>query len=258
MKNFILHNKLKLVYTVILLMVIAVACNMPVTQTESAGNMMIWTVPAENSDAISKIDKLHWLASAKVTKNESTNNGKAEILYTAVLSNSSDEQVNSYRKELEAIGGITSLKITPLNYDVKRPLYSAALHNFFSVNIDATGMSDQDLEAEVQRQLKENGVDMKVYFKTGPDGRRDMSIEKKQDNNDPKSYEIRIDDKNGQEKIKLVEKKADPDKFKGKSDEEIRKMIKEENPDVKDSDIKIIREGDNVQVKVEVEKKEQK
>ena len=184
---------------------------------------------------------------------------KPEILYTAILANSNREQINTYKKDLESIGGISSLKITPMNYDVKRPLYSAALNNFFSIDINASGMSDQDVENEIQQKLKEQGVDMQVKVRTDDKGRRDLMIKMDPDKNNPgtpKSFEVNVDDKNGQEQIKLSQKQADPDKFKGKSDDEIRKMIREEsgNPDLKDNEIQITRNGDKVSVKVQVER----
>jgi hypothetical protein len=100
---------------------------------------------------------------------------------------------------------------------------------------------------------------MKIQFKTGTDGRRDIFIEK-HDNKEPGTYELNIDDNNGKEKIKLMNKKADPDKFKGKTDDEIREMVKEDlgAPDMKDSDIQITRDGDKVQVKVNHDEKEAK
>ena len=59
-------------------------------------------------------------------------------------------------------------------------------------------------------------------------------------------------------KMKEIRKNGsgDPDRFKGKTDDEIRKMIKEDfgNPDIKDDEIEIIREGDKVIVKVNVNK----
>ena len=260
MKYFVLTNKLKLVYAVIALVVVVGACNMPVTQTENIGNMLSWIVPAENSDAISKIDNLGWLKNAQVSKNENINNGKKEILYTAVLKSVTDEQLNNYRKELESIG-VTTVKFIPVNQNVKRPLYSAALNDFFSININATGMSDEELENLVQKQLKEEGVDMKIHFKTGTEGRRDIIIEKEDFDNaskEPKTYEINIDDKNGEEKIKLMQKKIDADKFKGKTDQEIRDIVKKDldNPNLRDDEIQITRENGDTKVKVNVKREE--
>lgn len=82
------------------------------------------------------------MKNAQISSNENTDNGKQQILYRIVLQNTTEEEAKNYCKA-EAIGGITTIKITGMDYDVKRPLYSAALHNFFSINIDATGMSDE-------------------------------------------------------------------------------------------------------------------
>lgn len=260
MKNFIMAHKLRLVYTVIALVVVIGACNMPVTQTENVGNMITWSIDKDNTEAISKIDGLPWLKTAdQVNKNGNINNGKEEIIYTAVLQSTNEGQIASLRNDLEKIG-VSSLKIIPINNDIKRPLYSAALNNFFSININANGMSDEELQTEVQRQLKEQGVEMNIQFKTDANGKRDIIIiqEKGNETNTPKSYEINIDDKNGQEKIKLMQKKADPEKFNGKTDGEIRDMVKKDlnNPDLKDENIEITRDNGKPHVKVQLDKKE--
>lgn len=252
MKNFFFANKLRLVYTVVALAVIIAACNMPVTQTETAGHVIALSVPAENKDFQSKLGSLQWMKNAQVSANENTNNGRQEILYTIMLPNTTEEQVKNYGKEIEALGGITMIKIKPVNYDVKRPLYSAALDNFFSIKIDATGKSDEEVQAEIQKQLDEQGIKMKFGFGKGPDGKRDIRITK--DDNTPQSMELTIDENNGKEKLKVFSKKVDPGKFKNKTDKEIREMVRKDfdNPHIKDEEIKITREGDDVKVKVEV------
>lgn len=257
MKNYFFSHKFRIAYAVIFLAVIVAACNMPVTTHEPMGNVITWSVDKKNTDAISKIDALPWLKTAdQINKNGNINNGIEEIIYTAVLQKSTEEQVASFRNDLEKIG-VSALKIIPIKNDVKRPLYSAALNNFFSININATGMSDDELQAEVQRQLREQGVEMNIQFKTDANGKRSIMMinEKGNETNTPKSYEINIDDKNGQEKIKLMQKEAVPGQFKGKTDQEIRDYVKQQNPDqnLKDSEIKISRDGDNVQIKVERE-----
>lgn len=254
-KNYLFAHKLRLVYTIIAFVVLIGACNMPVTQTETAGQMITLVTPADNAGFQEKMNALPWMKNAQVTSNESTDGGVSQVLYTIILPNATEQEVKAYCKELEAIGGITTIRIKSLDYDLKRPLYSAALDNFFSIKVDATGMSDEELEREVQRQLKEQGVEMNIHFTTGPDGRRDFLIESPESDKNPKSFEMTIDENNGNEKFKLFQKKAEPEKFKGKTDEEIRKMVKEElnNPDIKDEDIKITRSGNDVQVKVEKE-----
>lgn len=58
--------------------------------------------------------------------------------------------------------------------------------------------------------MKEQGVDMKFKFTTGPDGRRDIMVERDgtiDANKEPQQFEMNIDDNNGKEKIKLMTKK---------------------------------------------------
>lgn len=263
MKNFFFGTKLRLVYTIIAFAVLIGACNMPVTQTESAGQMITFTIPKENGDFVNKMNELPWIKNAQITTNENTNNGRAQLLYRLVLPNTTKEQVKAYANELEALGGIVTIKITGMDYDVKRPLYSAALHDILSIDIDATGKSDEELKNEIESKLREQGVDMKFKFTTGPDGRRDITVEHDQlldANKEPKSFEMNIEDDNGKEKIKLFTQKADPKKLEGKTDSEIREMVRKDlgNPELKDSDIIIERTGKEVKVKVNFDEKEVK
>lgn len=259
MKNFFLAHKLRLVYTIILLAVIVGACNMPVTQTETAGTIISLTVPAENTDFAQKLNSLDWIRSAQVSSNENTDNGVKQTFYNIMLPNANEEQAKQYAKQIEALGEITTIRIKPINYDVKRPLYSAALHDFFSVDINASGMSDDELKKEMETKLKEQGVDMKFSVTTSPEGRREIKVQnegKIDANKEPQSFEMNIEDNNGQEKIKMLTKKADPKRFEGKTDKEIRDMVRNDlgNQELKDSDIIISRKGGKVQVKVEVNK----
>jgi hypothetical protein len=259
MKSFFLAHKLRLVYTVIVFAVIVGACNMPVTQTETAGTIISLTVPAENTDFASKLNSLDWIRSAQVSYNENTDNGVKQTFYNIMLPNANEEQAKQYAKQIEALGEITTIRIKPINYDIKRPLYSAALHDFFSVDINASGMSDDELKKEMETKLKEQGVDMKFSVTTSPEGRREIKVQnegKIDANKEPKSFEMNIEDNNGQEKIKMMTKKADPKRFEGKTDKEIRDMVRNElgNPELKDNEIIITRDGGKVQVKVEVNK----
>lgn len=261
MKIFFFGNKLRLVYTIIAFAVIIGACNMPVTQTESAGKMITLVVAKDNTTFQAKMNELPWIKNVQVTSNDNTNNGRQQTLYRIVLPNTTEEQVKAYADEMEKLGSVVSIKISSMDYDVKRPLYSAALHDFFSVDINATGMSDEELQKDIESKLNEQGVDMKFFVKTGADGKREIMVERdsKLDvSKEPKSFEINVEDDNGKEKIKMMTKKADPEKFKGKTDQEIRDLVRKDtgNPDLKDSDIIIERKGDEVLVKVDVERKE--
>lgn len=66
-------------------------------------------------------------------------------------------------------------------------------------------------------------------------------------------FDMTITDGNNVEKIKQLRKESgDGNKFKGKTDEEIRRIVREDFPDadLRDEEIQIIRNGDDVKVKV--------
>jgi hypothetical protein len=263
MKNFIIAHKMRLVYTVIVLAVIIGACSMPVTTHETVGHMLTWTVPL-NTDAAQKISSLSWIDKSRLSVNENTNNGIKENLYSLLLPNTTQEQVEPFKKDLENIKDVTSVKIFPLNEDVKRPLYSAALYKFFRVNIDAAKMNDEELKQEVTRQMKEAGFENpNVQFKTDGNGKRmlTMKIDHPDElTKDPKNFELRINDNGNQEVIKTVTKPLDKEKLKGMTDEQIRQYIKEQNKEVKleDKDIQIERKNGEVMVKVSKDSGNQK
>jgi len=260
MKKYFLANKLRFAYPVIALALIIAACSMPVTQKETVGNMMTWTVDKSNTSAISDIQNINWGSNSQLSVSENTDNGKAQNIYNLMLPDGSPDKIEYYRKQIEAINGVTSLKVYPLQGDVKRPLYSAALYKFFRVNINGTGMSDQELQQEITKDLKEQGADnMNVKVSTNSEGRRDLKIELTGDHksDDSKSVEVNVNDGNNKEDLKIIQKKSDPGKFKGKTDDEIRKMVKEDlnNPEITDDNIKISRDSNgDVQVRVQVEK----
>jgi hypothetical protein len=255
MKNYFLAHKMRLVYTVIVLAALIGACSMPVTQHETLGYVMSWSVPKGTSS--DQIDQLQWVKNGQLTVYDNSNSGVINRTYNLVLPPGSEQQINSYRKDLERFNDITFLKIVPLNENVKRPVYAVALNSVFKLNIDATKMSNEELENEVKEQLESLGFGItNIDFKTDENGRRmiKLNLEHTDSNKMPGNFEMKIKDGNNEEVIKTVKKQAD--QFQGKTDEEIRKLVKEDlnNPDIQDKDIHITRENGKVNVKVEVEK----
>lgn len=251
MKNYIIIHKMKLVYTMIALALIGGACSLPVTQNETIGHVLSWTMPSGSStDAMYK---LPWMDQTKLSVSENVNNGKTDYIYTLMLPGSTENEITQYQKDLKKILDITSVKVFPLNENVKRPLYSAALHTFFRINIDAGKMSDEELAKQIESQLKENGVNTStINVKTQNDGHREIKLQLDQNDKTTSDFELRINDGNNKEMIKEKRNTIDGGRFNGKSDDEIRKMVKEDlgNPDIQDKDIQIIREGNGIKVQV--------
>jgi hypothetical protein len=259
MKNYFAVNKKRLAYAFIVLALVVVACNMPVTQHETVGHMLTWTADKKNSDAASHINNLGWLKNVQLNVTESNTGGKTEVQYSAMLPDASTEQLHAYIRDLEKINGVSSVKLFPLNEDIKRPLYSAALFNFFKVDINAHNLTDKEVEEQITKQLKEGGIENpNIEVKTDEQGRRMIRMKVEDtDLKDGKSFEVRVHDGKNEEVLKRMKFHSDRD-FKGRTDDEIRKIIKEDlkDEDIKESDIQIIRENGDVKVKVikEVEK----
>jgi hypothetical protein len=258
MRTYIMAHKMRLVYTVIVLAVLIGACSMPVTQHETVGHILTWTVPV-NPDVTQKINSFSWIDKSKLTVNENTNNGNIEVLYKLFLPNTTREQVETYMKELESIKELTTIRVFPLNEDVKRPLFSAALYNFFRINLDATKMSDKELEQELTKQMKEAGFEVPIVeFTTDENGKRMFKVQLEnhdKTNNEPKNFELNVNDGNNKEVLKFSTKPLDKEKLKDMTDEQIRQYIKEQHKEIPldDKDIQIERINGDVKVKVQKE-----
>ena len=172
--NIILSgNKSKLAYAFLILAFLIAACNYPVTQEESAGDVMKWSVSKDNTEAISQIQNLDWIKNGVVNVIEDGN----YIVYSFIIPKEDHNNVTEYNKQLEAITGIDQINIFPLNETVKRPVYSALLNNLFKIDINATNMSDSELSNEISAQLKSAGLEAaQVDFEKDENGNRRVKI----------------------------------------------------------------------------------
>jgi hypothetical protein len=257
MKEYFLKHKIQFAVTILLAILIA-ACNMPVTQNDTVGYVLSWTAPTSSSTAVTDgLNKLNWYKNSTVTMDIKNNNGLETVEYKLVVQSSDDKTVMSYKNDLEKINELTSIKIIPLNESVSRPVYSAALHSFFKIDINANKMSDEEVQKEISRQLEDAGFnDMIVSYKKDETGKKKLDIKlkdgiKKEGNN---NFRVDVRDVNGQQVIKMKTGKEDVDLSK-MTDEEIRTYIKEKNKEdnLTDKDIKITRNGNSVSVNVEKE-----
>src|SRR5690606_1718377 len=108
-------------------------------------------------------------------------------------------------KELESIPGVVEVNIMPLTEEVERPLYSKVLDDLFKININAKNMSDQELSAEVERQLKEGGIEVQtVNFRRDENNRRLIDIKMSEDGK-PRSFQLNIND--GDQKMRIEERR---------------------------------------------------
>jgi len=264
MKNFFAFNKFKLVYSILILAVLFAACNVPVTQNETIGNALNWKVSKSSSAAIEKINSLPWMDKSKLSVQEQTEGDKIMLYYNLVLEAKSNDEIQSYMKQLQDIKDIATIQIFPLNQTTKRPLYAAALHSFFRVDVDATNMSDAEVSNELQRQLKEAGIDViTIDYKKNAQGERMLEIHPTESGLNAleeaakgKDFELSVKDGKNEQFIK-TRHKSETLNFEGKSDEEIKQLVvedmKKNGTDVKPEDLKIERD-EKGRVKIEFTK----
>jgi len=254
MKEFFMASKIRIAYAVLALAFVVAACNYPVTSNENAGDVITWNVDPSNADALTKIKSLPWLSNGPVKVEARDINGVEERNFSFVIPKEDHGKAAAYKSELEKIPGVSSVKIVELNQTVKRPVYSEILHQLFKIDINATNMSDDELRAEITGQLERAGIQGAVVKIERIGEARRVKIEFAENAIPPNGgFDMTITDGNNVEKIKQLRKESgDPNKFKGKTDEEIRRIVREDFPDgdLRDEEIQIIRNGDDVKVKV--------
>ena len=261
MKDFFLRHKLQFAIVALMAILIA-ACNMPVTQSDTVGQVLSWTAPGASNTAVTEsLNKLSWFKNFDGTVDVKNINGTAVTEYKVVVQSTDDKLVTSYKNDLEKIKELTSIKIVPLNTSVTRPVYSAALHSFFKIDINASNMTDEQVQAEIRKQLDAAGYnDMDVSYKTMENGKKRLEVKMKDGikHEGNQNLQVDVNDKNGEQVIKMkTVDKPDVD-FSKMNDTEIRTYIKEKNNEdnLTDKDIIIKREGNSISVNIQ--KEEQK
>ena len=254
MKQYFLRHKLQFAIIILFAMLIA-ACNYPVSQNDTVGYVLTWTASkTDNNSVLDNLKKFDWYKNSNVSAADKILNGNEWTEYKLLVQSTDDKAVISCKNDLEKIKQITSIKIVPINQSVKRPVYSAALNSFFKIDINSSKMSDEQVQAEITRQLKDAGFDnASVSYKPDEKGRSRLEIKFPENINsgDNKTIQVDVDNDNSHQVIKMKTEKPDVD-FSKMTDAEIRSYIKNQNKDdnLTDKDIQITREGSNVKINI--------
>ena len=256
MKNFISEHKYKLAIALFLAFLVA-ACNYPVSQENTVGYGVTFTAVSTGADAVAQnISAIKWPGTSTINSNTNSVNGKNVTDYNIVLQGADEQSVMRCKSDLEKIKEVGSIKIFPLTENVKRPVYSALLYNFFRIDVKSSGKTNEEVVREIEQQLKDNGfTNYKVgYENSGGINKLTIKTDGTQENKNG-SVEVRVsgDGKEEVVKMKTVVKGSEHDKKL--TDDEIKQKVIQDNPEgnLKPEDIKIEREGDKVRVKVEKE-----
>lgn len=254
LKEFFAVKKIRIAYAVIALAFFAAACNYPVTSSEPAGDVLTWNVTGAGPEAMKAIETLPWLDKGPTTVNIKNVNGADVTSFTYVVPEEEHQKAGQYLEDLRRIPGVSEVKAVALSRPVKRPAYSALLHELFRIDINASNLSDEELKNEISAQLAAAGISGAevIIERNGEQRRVKLNLAEGSIPNNG-GFDMTITDGDKVERIKQMRKDSgDPGKFEGKTDEEIRRLVREDFPDenLLDEEIQIIREGGKVKVKV--------
>ncbi|HEX2786782.1 MAG TPA: hypothetical protein VHP32_02675 [Ignavibacteria bacterium] len=258
LKYFLSHNRIKLAIIAFLLLTIA-ACNMPVTSTNTLGYLLSWESPRESSsimmEEVGKIDK-KFISTHEIS---GSNDGKTE-LHHMILQDLTGAEAENISNKIRSVAGVSNVKLTPMTDSETMPLYSYALENFLKIEINREGKTDEEVTAEIYKQLEQSGFKGAKVSYENINGKKRLMVT---DFNMPEGgqLEINVDNNNGSEVIKLKKMPLGDEKpFENMTDEQIREQVKKDNPGVQDKDITIERtigKDGKPEVKIKVERDEE-
>lgn len=258
MKNYLAKNKFKLAYSFVILLIVVAACNYPVTQQETVSDVITWSIDENNTDALKQIKNMDWFKSGSFTENINEQDGKKIVSYRFIVPKEGHDKIREIKSQLESVSGVRDVNLVPINETVTRPVYSMLLNNMFKIDINASNMSDQELEKEITSQLKNAGIEVsQVEFEKAPDGSRRVSVVVPNEQLEKEGgFDMTIQDGNNKTRIKEMRKEGNGERFKNKTDAEIRDMVREDiGKDLRDDQIEIVRKDGKVMVKVKNDQK---
>ena len=152
------EGRLKFAYLFVILIFAGITSNFSVTRTETVGNIMSWTVDKQKQDVIKKIDNLDWIDKSQLVVDVSNNDGTDVLTYKMIVQNSTKEEIEKYKIELENISDVHSVRIIPISEPVKQPLYAVALEKVFQYDNYKNSVNPDDIRNNVFEQLRIAGM----------------------------------------------------------------------------------------------------
>ncbi|RMH69908.1 MAG: hypothetical protein D6675_10975 [Gemmatimonadetes bacterium] len=158
MITYIKSHRLRFASLAVLMLMILVACTMPVEQEDIVGYVLSWTVNDTPEAANRLVTHFDWMDESNLSVSHNINNGQHSTMYLMNAVGVSAQQAELWRQDLESLSQVSEVKMLPLQETVTRPMYAAALKSVFRIEINTQHMSSSDVVAEMQRQLEAAGI----------------------------------------------------------------------------------------------------
>jgi hypothetical protein len=249
-------RKWQWVLAVMLPVVVVLACT-KTEHNEPVGNTISFTVP-DNDDATRQ--ELESLLGGLQTIVSPVGQKPGHIAYTCFIPAQSSRSVDAVVTQLKKLKGITGLSTVPVNAQVKASLLSQLGNKIFSTHIDATALSDDELQNSLMRQLKEKGFN-NISVTVGRDGKGIRSIQL-HPAKDANNYIIDLSvTSKGTRMVLQEERRANPAggkaaetskvDFGSMTDAQVREYIRAQyGKELPDEKIKITRSSDEIEIAI--------
>jgi hypothetical protein len=179
-------------------------------RTEAVGHAVSFSVPEGNDATRLELERL---IGGLQTVVSSDGQKPGYLSYTCFIPAQGSRSGDALIGSLKGVKGISGLSTVPVNAQVRESLLSQLGSKIFSTHVDATGLSDDDLQNTVNRQLKEKGfTDISVTVIRNENGVRTLQLQPAE-NGSNYIIDMSIDDK-GTRMVLQEERRTITDKAK--------------------------------------------
>lgn len=158
----------KIAASFVALMLVFVACTMPVQQEEELGYMIVGIVEAEGAEITATLTEAISIDMNQIILNdviyeeeddseeakEKVGKSEAHKEIVLVLPDADLDEATQKRDELQSMFSFESINVFPMEEEVERPLYEVALHSL-NIKLDSS-VSDSALAYSIDKYLHEN------------------------------------------------------------------------------------------------------
>lgn len=229
--NYFKTPQVRLVWMSALIILGIIACNIPVKYSETVGNILTWTILDANGTAEDQVNALPWTQSADLSVKIEQVNQTVLKTFHAILRSIPKAELEGILADITSLDGYQNYQLTPIEDHYTVPAYRAVLHSFINININTSGMSDDEMIAAIQDQLMMQGLNPTLVTVSHPTPESlEFGFEFGEFSDDGMQKEVHMqiindEGEGGVEHVQANMLYLDPSETEGKTAEEIRELI---------------------------------
>lgn len=171
-------RKWQWVLAVLFPVLVVLACT-KTEHTEPVGQTVSFSVPVGDGAAIKALEPIVGGLQTVISPDRQR---PGHLSYTTFIPAQSSRSAEAVISGLKGIKGIAGLSTVPVNAQVRESLLSRLGSKIFSTHVEASGLSDAELQNTVNRQLKEKGFgSISVTVTRAENGMRTLKLHPAED-----------------------------------------------------------------------------